>query len=190
MSFAKYYQSHIDSMINSLKKIDLSKTELLINSIEKCHGNIFFTGIGKNGHVASKACSTFCSIGLKAFFLDPIDSLHGDMGAINDNDLVITISKSGNTDELITFLKYLNRKNCFIISIHSNEFNETLKYSHFDINLNIDREADNLNLIPTTSIAIFTVFLQSIACEIAKRKELTKQDFIFNHPGGSIGKLK
>lgn len=190
MSFVNYYQSHIDSINNSFNKINLSKVEEFIDLIQNCKGNILFTGVGKNGHVAAKATSTFCSIGIKSFFLNPVDSVHGDMGVICENDLLISVSKSGNTEELVTFLKNVTKKECKIVSIHSNEYNESLKYSHIDINLCVDKEADNLDLVPTSSIAIFTIFLQSIACEISNRNNLTKEKFIFNHPGGSIGKLK
>lgn len=190
MSFISYYQSHIDSINKSFNNLDLLKVEKFITLIQNCNGNILFTGIGKNGHVAAKATSTFCSIGIKSFFLNPVDSVHGDMGVVGENDLLISVSKSGNTEELLVFLKNVRRKNCKIVSIHSNESNQSLQYSDFDVNLHVDREADHLNIVPTSSIAIFTVFLQSIACEISRRKCLTLEEFVFNHPGGSIGKLK
>lgn len=190
MSFVNFYLSHVSSIITSFARLDQEKVEELIDSIENCEGKIFFTGVGKNGHVAAKATSTFCSIGVSCFFLNPVDSVHGDMGVVGDKDLIIAVSKSGNTEELLTFLHNVNRKNCKIVSIHSNDDNLSMQYSDLDINLYVDREADHLNIIPTSSIAIFTIFLQSIACEISKRKQLTKEQFVFNHPGGSIGKLK
>lgn len=190
MSFVDFYQSHIKSIQNSFDRLNLDSVENLIRIIESCEGKVIFTGIGKNGHVAAKATSTFCSIGVHAFFLNPVDSVHGDMGVVNDKDIIISVSKSGNTEELLVFLKNVRRKNCKIISIHSNNTNQSLQYSDIDVNLHVDSEADHLNIVPTSSIAIFTVFLQSIACEISKRKNLTKEQFIFNHPGGSIGKLK
>jgi len=190
MSFVNFYTSHLSSIQNCLDNLDLNKVEQLIDEINLCGGKIIFTGIGKNGHVAAKATSTFCSIGVHAFFLNPVDSVHGDMGVINDKDLIISVSKSGNTEELITFLRNVRRKKCKIVSIHSNENNESLQYSDLDVNLHVDREADHLNIVPTSSIAVFTVFLQSIACEISSRNNMTREQFIFNHPGGSIGKLK
>lgn len=190
MSFINFYSSHIESIQKSLNNIDIEKVDNLIDTIMSCDGKIIFTGIGKNGHVAAKATSTFCSIGVHAFFLNPVDSVHGDMGVVNDRDVIISVSKSGNTEELLVFLKNVRRKNCKIVSIHSNENNHSLQYSNFDVNLHVDSEADHLNIVPTSSIAIFTVFLQSIACEISRRKGLTLEEFVFNHPGGSIGKLK
>ena len=190
MSIRHYYQTHIDIIIQSLKSLDVVQAYKIVDDLLECKGKIFFTGIGKNGHVAAKATSTFSSIGLPCFFIDAVDSVHGDMGVINEDDILIAVSKSGNTEELIHFLEHVQHKNCKIISIHSNPGNRSLDYSYLDINLQVEKEADHLNIVPTCSIAVFTVFLQSVACEISKRKELTLGQFVKNHPGGSIGKTK
>lgn len=190
MSVKKFYESHIESIKQSLDILNLDTVEDFVNLLIDCKGKIFFTGIGKNGHVAAKAASTFSSIGVSCFFINPVDSVHGDMGVINEDDVLVAISKSGNTEELLNFLYYVKRKDCKIISIHSNPGNKANEYSFLDINLHVDKEADHLNIVPTSSIAIFTIFLQSVACEISSRKNLTLEKFVFNHPGGSIGKLK
>ena len=190
MSISLYYKTHIDIIEKSLQSLDLSKADQFVDLLLNCKGKIFFTGIGKNGHVAAKATSTFSSIGAPCFFIDAVDSVHGDMGVINEEDILIAVSKSGNTEELIHFLHHVNHKKCIIVSIHSNPGNKSLQYSDMDINLQVEKEADHLNIVPTCSIAVFTVFLQSVACEISKRKELTLEQFVKNHPGGSIGKTK
>jgi len=190
MSISAYYRTHIDVIQESLQSLDLSKVDEFVDLLLNCKGKIFFTGIGKNGHVAAKATSTFSSIGVPCFFIDPVDSVHGDMGVINGDDILIAVSKSGNTEELIHFLKHVEYKNCKIVSIHSNPTNKSLDYSSLDINLCVSKEADHLNIVPTCSIAVFTVFLQSVACEISQRKQLTLEQFVKNHPGGSIGKTK
>lgn len=188
MSVKDFYKSHIESIQTSYDYLEDKKVEKLIDLMLNCKGKILFTGIGKNGHVAAKATSTISSIGLPCFFIDAVDSVHGDMGVVDENDVLIAISKSGNTDELINFLHHVNHKNCKIVSIHSNDGNQSQKYCYLDINLHVDREADHLNIVPTSSIAIFTIFLQSVACEISRRKNLTLKQFVQNHPGGSIGK--
>jgi arabinose-5-phosphate isomerase len=188
MSVRDFYKSHIEAIQTSYEYLEDDKVEELIDLILNCKGKILFTGIGKNGHVAAKATSTMSSIGVPCFFIDAVDSVHGDMGVINENDILIAVSKSGNTDELINFLYHVNHKNCKIVSIHSNNGNQSQKHSFLDINLHVDKEADHLNIVPTSSIAIFTIFLQSVACEISRRKNLTLQEFVKNHPGGSIGK--
>ena len=188
MTVRDFYKSHIEAIQTSYEYLEDDKVEELIDLIMNCNGKILLTGIGKNGHVAAKATSTISSIGVPCFFINAVDSVHGDMGVINENDVLIAISKSGNTDELINFLYHVNHKNCKIVSIHSNNGNKSQKYSCLDINLHVDGEADHLNIVPTSSIAIFTIFLQSVACEISRRKNLTLQQFVQNHPGGSIGK--
>ena len=188
MSVSDYYNKHISSILVSLDYLEGDKVEKFVDLILNCKGKIFFTGIGKNGHVAAKATSTFSSIGVPCFYINPIDSVHGDMGVIDEDDLLIAISKSGNTEELINFLYHVEHKNCKIVSIHSNNQNKSKDYSCLDINLHVNQEADHLNIVPTSSIAIFTIFLQSVACEISSRKQLTLKQFVQNHPGGSIGK--
>lgn len=189
MTVKDFYQKHIQSIQNSFDFLDDKKTRDLVDLIMNCDGKIFFTGIGKNGHVAAKATSTFSSIGVPCFFIDAVDSVHGDMGVICENDLLIAVSKSGNTEELLNFLYHVEHKKCKIVSIHSNLNNKSLQYSFLDINLSVDEEADHLNIVPTSSIAVFTIFLQSVACEISFRKGLTLKQFVQNHPGGSIGKI-
>jgi arabinose-5-phosphate isomerase len=188
MSVSDFYKKHISSIIDSVDHLEEDKIENLVGLIVNCKGKIFFTGIGKNGHVAAKATSTFSSIGVSCFYINPVDCVHGDMGVIGENDLLIAISKSGNTEELVNFLYHVEHKNCKIVSVHSNNQNKSKEYSCLDINLHVSQEADHLNIVPTSSIAIFTIFLQSVACEISSRKQLTLKQFVQNHPGGSIGK--
>ena len=190
MSIRSYYQTHMDVIAKSIPSGYNPTIDEFVDLLLNCKGKIFFTGVGENGHVAAKATSTFSSIGVPCFFINPVDSVHGDMGVISSTDILISVSKSGNTEELLNFLQCVNRKQCKLVTIHSNPGNKSSEYSYLDIDLHVDSEADHLNIVPTSSIAIFTVFLQSVACEISMRRNLTLQEFIFNHPGGSIGKLK
>ena len=190
MSVLSFFKDHIDAIQYSLDNIECLKVYDLVDLLLDTEGKIFFTGIGKNGHVAAKAASTFSSIGLPCFYINAVDSVHGDMGVINREDILIAISKSGNTEELIHFLHHVKHKNCKIVSIHSNPNNKSLNYSYMDIDLHVDQEADHLDIVPTCSIAVFTIFLQSVACEISAIKKLTIEQFVRNHPGGSIGQTK
>ena len=190
MSVFDFVQRHIDAIKHSVRNVESEKIYCFLYLLLESKGKIFFTGVGKNGHVAAKAASTFSSIGLPVFYIDPVDSVHGDMGVINSKDTIVSISKSGNTEELINFLYHVRRKDCKIVSIHSNPNNDSLDYSYLDIDLHVDGEADHLDIVPTCSIAVFTVFLQSIACEISAINKLTLEEFVTNHPGGSIGQTK
>lgn len=190
MSVFDFVQRHVNAIKHSVCNVESEKIYCFLYLLLESKGKIFFTGVGKNGHVAAKAASTFSSIGLPCFYINPVDSVHGDMGVINEDDIIVAISKSGNTEELIHFLYRVKHKNCKIVTLHSNPNNSCLNCSYLDIDFHVDDEADNLNVVPTSSIAVFTVFLQSIACEIADINGLTLEEFISNHPGGSIGQIK
>lgn len=189
MSVIEYFQSHIKALADSIESWPHDQVVELSQLIQNHNGHLFFTGIGKNGHVAAKAASTFCSVGIPSFFINPVDAVHGDMSVIRGEDIVIAISKSGETAELLVFLQKVRKKKAQIILVHSHKNNSALKFSNLDIFLAVDKECDHLNIVPTASIVIFTTFLQSVACEIANQKQLTLPQFVDNHPGGSIGKL-
>ena len=162
MSVLSFFQYHIDAIQYSLDNLECTKAYQLVDLLFDCKGKIFFTGIGKNGHVAAKAASTFSSIGLPCFYINAVDSVHGDMGVINREDILIAISKSGNTEELIHFLHHVKYKNCKIVSIHSNPNNKSLDYSYMDIDLHVDQEADHLDIVPTVLLQFLLYFYNQL----------------------------
>ena len=187
MSVITYFQKHINQLVNASFYVDTNKVDSLVNMIFLNTYNLFFTGIGKNSHIAAKTASTFCSIGIPAFYIDATDAMHGDLGSITKNDILVAITKSGNTPELLSFLQQIKSHN--LVLLHSNNKCLALTYSNLDIYIPCPTECDDLNIIPTASIIIFTTFLQSIACELAHQKNLSITDFIASHPGGTIGKI-
>jgi len=192
MNISYYIANHIDYISKSLNCISdniFTPISDEILKIKKNNHKIFITGIGKNGHVAHKAASTFNSLSIPTFYINPVDAIHGDMGAITENDLLIAISKSGNTEELLLFLKYVQKKTKNIWLIHSNLNNNANQYCSNNIYINIENEADHLNMVPTVSILVYSILLQSIACYIADQTDINIKTFIMNHPGGSIGKI-
>jgi len=192
MNISYYIANHIDYISKSLNSISdniFAPISDEILKIKKNNHKIFITGIGKNGHVAHKATSTFNSLSIPTFYINPVDAIHGDMGAITENDLLIAISKSGNTEELLLFLKYVQKKTKNIWLIHSNLNNNANQYCSNNIYINIENEADHLNIVPTVSILVYSILLQSIACYIADQTDMNIKTFIMNHPGGSIGKI-
>lgn len=188
--FRFYLKQHILGFDFCLDNINNDKVLGLINLLQERHGKILFTGIGKNGHVAAKAASTFNSVGIESYFINPIDAVHGDMGLIKKDDIILTVSKSGNTEELIFFLKHAKDRTKNILLIHSNMENQILKYSSYDLFVPLISEADHLNKIPTTSIALYSVILQSMCCVLADENNFSLNDLVINHPGGAIGKTK
>jgi arabinose-5-phosphate isomerase len=182
-----YQIRELESMINSLNEENIAIIESVIAG---CKGILYFTGIGKNGHVAAKTASTFASIGIKSMFINPVDAVHGDMGNITNKDIVFAISKSGNTKELISFVWNLkNNTNTKVILLHSNINNDLKELIDYEMYLDIPREADEFNIVPTVSISAYTVFLQSIGIAIANKNGFKLSIFKKNHPGGNIGDI-
>jgi len=189
-NFKTFFKKHIDEINLAMLTIDDNLVDDLVTYIKQPHRNLFITGIGKNGHVAAKAASTFNSMGIKIFYINPVDAVHGDMGIISEDDIIIAISKTGNTNELEIFLHHVSQRTKNICLIHSNKNNKCLQYCNNDFYIEIVNEADHLNKVPTVSIAVYTIFLQSISCVLASENNLDLKTFIFNHPGGSIGQTK
>lgn len=184
-----------DTIITQIKNIEKSlvdvSPERVIKLISSRQGSLFFAGVGKNSHVASITASTFSSIGIRSFCMDPVDAVHGDMGNITEKDIVVAISKSGNTEELIVFLKNLKKTkpSTKVIAIHSNKKADVKKYASEDLFINIQIEIDEDNIVPTSSLVSYILILQNIGYYIAKKEGYRLADFKNNHPGGSIGKL-
>jgi arabinose-5-phosphate isomerase len=179
------------SEFNSLNLINYNEILLLINLIKNRKGNIIFTGIGKSGFVAEHVSSTFNSISIKSVFINPVNCLHGDLGFISNNDIIICISKSGNTEELLKFVQLCKTNNkAQIVLIHSNNkvnlIKEKVDHSIF---IPVKKELDDFNIIPTISSIIYLAFLQCIGLTTIDVNESKLQKFFKNHPGGSIGTI-
>lgn len=189
MNIKKLCQLEINNINNSILDIDERHVFDLIDELNNCNGIIYFTGVGKNGHIAAITASTFASIGIKSIYLNPVDAVHGDMGNIETEDIIVNISKSGNTKELLNFLYYLNNidKKIKIISIHSNLDGQTAKLANINVYIPNIKEIDKFNMVPTTSLVTYTIFLQSIGVHISNLRNFNLQQFKKNHPGGSIG---
>ena len=170
------------------ENIDLKKAESIADSIIDCRGTIFFTGVGKSGIIAKKISQTFISTGTKAFYLASVDALHGDIGIINENDIVIIISKSGQSQELLDLVPYIKNKKAKIISFVSKENSILAKKSDDFIVLPVRKELCPFNLVPTISTEVQLIFGDVIATYVMRRKEFTIEDFAWNHPAGAIGK--
>ncbi len=157
-------------------------------AIISCKGRVIVIGIGKSGHVANKIAATFASTGTPAFFVHPAEAIHGDLGMITKDDLAILISKSGEANEILTFMPLLKRLGITLINITGN-LNSTIA-SHADINLDagVEREACSLNLAPTASTTVAMALGDALAVSILKARGFTEADFARSHPGGALGK--
>lgn len=149
----------------------------------------YFTGIGKNTFVAARVASTFDSLGIRSMYVDPINTLHGSMGIFTDSDLLIAISKSGETEELNRFLQALTSQGFKrIVGVTSNVNSTMCKLSMFSIFVPIADEGDHLGLAPIASTMAFSAILDAVAVHLSSEKGYNRSDFVRNHPGGSLGK--
>lgn len=168
--------------------LDLEKAQLFIDIIVDCPGCLFFSGVGKSGLIAKKIAGTFSSIGIKAFYLSPVDTLHGDIGRIAKDDLFIMLSKSGYTGELLELAPHIRRKKAKILSLVCNENTPMQEIADISIYLPLQKELCPFNLAPTISSTIQLIFGDFLAVACMQKKKLTKEIFAQNHPAGSIGK--
>jgi len=176
----------IDHLFKNINYLKLNEFFNLIKD-KKC---LYFSGVGKNYHIANIISSTFNSLTIRSICVDPVHSVHGDMGVIEDESTIILISKSGNTDELCFFCEKIKSRNCNskIILLHSNNSAKLKKYSNFDLYVPFLEECDPWNRVPTCSLICYLIVLHSIAMEIVEYKQVTVKEFYKNHPGGDIGK--
>jgi arabinose-5-phosphate isomerase len=159
-----------------------------VELIYKCKGRVIVTGLGKSGIIAQKIVATLNSTGTPAIFLHSADSVHGDLGMIQKRDVVICISKSGDTFELIQLLMAIKQFDVKIISIVGDADSKLKELSDVIIDASVDQEACPYNLAPTTSTTAALVMGDALAIALLKRKDFTKEEFAMLHPGGILGK--
>ena len=160
----------------------------VIQLIRECKGKVVVTGVGKSGHIGSKIAATLASTGTPAFFLNPLDAYHGDLGMIGTEDVVLAISYSGATEELLRFLPLIQAKRIPIIGMSSNPNSLLAKYSVYHLSIAVATEADPLNLVPTSSTTATLALGDAIACALIEYSHFQPTDFAMLHPGGDLGR--
>lgn len=156
--------------------------------IMQCTGRVVVIGIGKSGHIGSKLAATLASTGTPAFFVHPGEASHGDLGMITDDDVVIAISYSGKTEELLSLLPEIKFKNIPIISMTGDSESPLARHASVNLDVNVDKEACPLNLTPTSSTTATLVMGDALAVSLLQMKNFTADDFARSHPGGMLGK--
>lgn len=156
--------------------------------ILNCSGRVVVTGMGKSGHIANKIAATLASTGTSAFFVHPGEASHGDLGMFKADDIVLALSNSGETGEVVTLLPVLKRIGCKIIAMTGNK-NSTLS-SNSDVHLDakVDQEACPLGLAPTASTTASLVLGDALAVTLLEARGFTADDFALSHPGGALGR--
>lgn len=153
-----------------------------------CRGKVIVTGVGKSGHIGAKIAATLSSTGTPSFFINPLDVFHGDLGVMTTDDVVLAISNSGQTDELLRFIPMLLHKEIPIIGISGNPRSLLAKYSTCHINVSVKKEACPLNLAPTSSTTATLAMGDALAVALMTVRHFQPQDFAQFHPGGELGK--
>ncbi len=159
-----------------------------VELIIACKGKVLLTGVGKSGHVAAKIAATLSSTGTPAFYLNPLDIYHGDLGVITPDDVVIALSNSGQTDELLRFVPFLQEQNIPLIGISGNADSLLAKHSVCHILASVAHEAFPLNLAPTCSTTAAMAIGDALACALVECRHFKERDFARFHPGGSLGR--
>jgi arabinose-5-phosphate isomerase len=169
-------------------RLEKSVVKQTIEILEKCKGKVIVTGVGKSGVIAQKIAQTLTSTGTIAIFVHPSDALHGSLGMITKGDVVIALSNSGETDEILLLLSAIKARKICLISIVG-EVNSTLaRQSDVVLDASVDEEACPLNLAPTTSTTVALALGDAIAMTLMQAKGKTAEDFAANHPAGRLGK--
>lgn len=167
---------------------DWSLIENFCKAVLECKGTVFFSGVGKSGFISQKVSMTLVSTGTKSVFLSPTDALHGDIGIIGEDDLLVLVSKSGSTEELLKLVPYAKAKGAKLVGIHSQPGCKLAKACDMDVHLPLMRELCPFDLAPVTSTAIQMLFGDTCAVAIMQAKKLTMDEYAMNHPAGRIGK--
>jgi arabinose-5-phosphate isomerase len=159
-----------------------------VNILYNTKGRIVVTGMGKSGLIARKISATLTSTGSPSVFLHPAEALHGDIGIINNDDVVLALSTSGETFEVIRLLDFIKRIGIKLISLVGNSQSNLAKESDVYIDCSVEAEACPIGLVPSTSTTLTLAVGDAIAIALMKKKGFSEEDFRYNHPGGSIGK--
>ncbi|HPN79534.1 KpsF/GutQ family sugar-phosphate isomerase, partial [Dokdonella sp.] len=154
----------------------------------ECQGRVVVIGIGKSGHIARKIAATLASTGTPAFFVHPAEASHGDLGMITQKDVVLSLSNSGETDELLTILPLIKRQNVPLIAMTGNEFSSLAKLADVHLDVSVSEEACPLGLAPTASTTAALVMGDALAIALLEARGFTSEDFARSHPAGTLGR--
>ena len=174
--------------VKDLEGLLTADFENAVHAIMESKGKLIVTGMGKSGIIGRKLAATFSSTGTPSFFLHPGEAYHGDLGLIQQNDIVLAISNSGETDELLKIIPFFLRNGNKIIGMSGNPFSTLAKNTHFHLNVHVEQEACPLDLAPTSSTTATLVMGDALAVALMKERNFKPEHFALFHPGGSLGR--
>jgi arabinose-5-phosphate isomerase len=183
----KCFKDEAQAILDLIPLLD-ENFDKAIDLIYNCRGRFIITGVGKSGHIGEKIAATLASTGTPSFFVNPLDAYHGDLGMFKSEDVVLAISNSGYTDELLRFIPLLIDRHIPIIGMSGNPNSLLGQYSTCHLNIHVEKEACPLNLAPTSSTTATLAMGDAIACALMEVRHFKASDFALYHPGGSLGK--
>lgn len=183
----KCLRDEADAVLEQISHID-SNFDKTVELVLNCRGKLIVTGVGKSGHIGAKIAATLSSTGTPSFFINPLDAFHGDLGVITAKDVVLAISNSGQTDELLRFLPYLIERKIPVIGMSGNPDSLLAQYSTTHLNTAVSHEACPLGLAPTSSTTAALAMGDALACVLIEARGFKASDFARFHPGGTLGK--
>lgn len=183
----KCFQDEAQAILDLIPQLtdDFDKA---VDLVYNCKGKFIITGVGKSGHIGAKIAATLASTGTPSFFVNPLDAYHGDLGMFSPEDVVMAISNSGNTDELLRFIPLLLDRKIPIIGMSGNPNSLLAQYSTCHLNISVKKEACPLNLAPTSSTTATLAMGDALACALMEVRHFKASDFAQFHPGGSLGR--
>lgn len=170
------------------KRLDASTAARAVDLLVSCGGKVIITGVGKSGLVAQKIAASFTSVGLLSVYLNPLDALHGDIGVVRDGDVVVLISNSGKTSELLAIVPFIKKRNVKMLGILGQSKSALADYCDAVLDASVEREASPIDQVPTSSTAVAMALGDALAVAWMTAKGVSVNDFAMNHPGGTIGR--
>jgi len=183
----KVFETELQSINEASQNLD-DRFVRLVDDIRLCKGRIIIVGIGKSSHIGAKVAATMASLGTPAFFVHPAESLHGDLGRITSNDIVLFFSKSGESEEINRMMPSVHKIGAKTVAITCSNSSTLSRSCDYYIYLHITNEASAYNLAPTSSATVMMVFGDALAVCLEKIAEFTPEDYAVFHPGGMLGK--
>jgi arabinose-5-phosphate isomerase len=183
----KCLEDEAQTLLDQIPFLD-ENFDRVVELIYDCKGKVVVTGVGKSGHVGAKIAATLSSTGTPAFYISPLDLFHGDLGVITPEDVVLALSYSGQTDELLRLIPFLLEQKTPLVGISGNPTSLLAKYSTYHLGIIVRHEACPLNLAPTSSTTATLALGDALACALMEMRGFKANDFARFHPGGSLGK--
>jgi arabinose-5-phosphate isomerase len=188
LTFArKVLQTEADAILALIDRLD-DRFDLAIRILLNCGGRVIVTGMGKSGIICRKIAATLSSTGTPAFFLSPAEAIHGDLGVIQADDVVVALSNSGETEELVRLLETIKRLGARLITITGNCASTLAQASDVALDCHVSEEACPMNLVPTASTTAALALGDALAMTLLVAKGFREEDFAHLHPGGKLGK--